>query len=60
MNTPEPCDTCANCEYDPLDKDKPNASAWCYFKHKMGDEECMDYSYWKKRAKNEKASVPKT
>ena len=55
MKIPNPCDTCANCIKDPKKKD----SVTCYFEHKMGDEECMDYSYWKER-KHEKASVSKT
>lgn len=51
MNTPYPCDRCIHCEFDLLDKDNPNSSAWCeldycgidYSLFKWGDRDCPSF-----------------
>ena len=51
MNTPEPCDSCKYCKYDALEKDDPNASAYC-----IVDDDGLpkplwgnDWCYWYER-----------
>jgi hypothetical protein len=45
MNTPPPCNSCANLYVNCLHKNDPNYLAECKKGHELGDE-CEDYEYW--------------
>jgi hypothetical protein len=46
MNTPKPCDTCANLYYDAMAKDDPNYSSDCKLNLKCGNLACSKYALW--------------
>jgi len=46
MNTPDPCNKCDHCHFDPMYEDDPNYSAYCALKKSMGKFDCKYFKYW--------------
>lgn len=54
MNTPEPCATCKHCQYNRMEKNDENASAWCGLgTTNWGNIECPKYENYKTRDNQE-------
>ena len=53
MNTPDPCNTCKFCKYDPMFKDDPEAEAWCDLKmNHWGNMNCPMYEHYQKKTED--------
>lgn len=51
MNTPKPCDTCANLYHDCMCEDDPGYEAECKLALPLGFMECPKYNKYKEEKK---------